>query len=92
MIELAGVTLHRYQTTLGQRLIIDFVVVASDLWLYVLDTLVKRGAELITDYYLVVSWIRWLPDRPRTPKRVVRANWERLVETPHPSGLQLPPL
>jgi len=46
---------------------------------------VKRGAELSTDHHLVVSWIRWrgrLPDRPGTPKRVVRVNWERLVEAP----------
>lgn len=34
----------------------DFVVMSSDLWLYVLDTWVKRGAELSAD---LVSWIRW---------------------------------
>ena len=33
-----------YQTTLGQISMIDFVVVSSDLWLYVLDTWVKRRA------------------------------------------------
>ncbi|KAI3360208.1 hypothetical protein L3Q82_014519 [Scortum barcoo] len=41
---------------------IDFVVFSSDLrpWPYVLDTRVKRGAELSTDHHLVVvSWIRW---------------------------------
>ncbi|KAI3369495.1 hypothetical protein L3Q82_007710 [Scortum barcoo] len=38
---------------------IDFVVVSSDLRPYVLDTRVKRGAELSTDHHLVVSWIRW---------------------------------
>ena len=73
-----------YQTTLGQRSII-FVVVSSDLRLYVLDNQVKRGAELSTDHHLVVSWIRWqgrLPDRPGKPKRVVRVNWERLVDAP----------
>ena len=37
---------------------IDSVVVSSDLQLYVLDTRVKRGAELSTDHHLVVSWIR----------------------------------
>ena len=37
----------------------DFVVVSSDLQLYVLDTQVKRGAELSTDHPLVVSWNRW---------------------------------
>ena len=64
---------------------IDFVVVSSDLRPYVLDTRVKRGAELSTDHHLVVSWIRWrgrLPDRPSKPKRIVRVNWERLAEDP----------
>ncbi|KAI3371782.1 hypothetical protein L3Q82_024331 [Scortum barcoo] len=48
-----------HQDTLGRRSMIDFVVVSSDLWPYVLDTRVKRGAELSTDHHLVVSWIRW---------------------------------
>lgn len=30
-----------------------------DLQLYVLDTWVKREAELSTDHQLVVSWIIW---------------------------------
>jgi len=64
---------------------IDFVIVSSDLRPYVLDTLVKRGAELSTDHHLVVSWIRcrgsWL-ERLGKPKNVVRVNWERLVEDP----------
>ncbi len=38
----------RNQNTLGQRLMIDFVVVSSDLWLYVLGTRVKRR--------VVVNW------------------------------------
>ncbi|KAI3373867.1 hypothetical protein L3Q82_021980, partial [Scortum barcoo] len=33
-------------------------VVSSDLRPYVLDTQVKRGAELSTDHHLVVSWIQ----------------------------------
>ncbi|TWW55998.1 hypothetical protein D4764_09G0010480 [Takifugu flavidus] len=64
---------------------IDFVVVSSDLRLHVLDTRVKRGAELSTDHHLVVSWLRWwgrMPDRPGRPKRVVRVCWERLAESP----------
>ena len=64
---------------------IDFVVVSFDLRPYVLDTRVKRGAELSTDHHLVVSWIRWQgkpPHRPGRPKRVVRVCWERLVEEP----------
>ena len=48
-----------YRTTLGQRSMIDFVVVSADLRPHVLDTRVKRGAELSTDHHLVVSWIRW---------------------------------
>ncbi|KAI3362244.1 hypothetical protein L3Q82_012563 [Scortum barcoo] len=36
---------------------IDFVVVSSNLRPYVLDTRVKRGAELSTDHHLVVSWV-----------------------------------
>uniref|UniRef100_A0AAV2MSF8 Endonuclease/exonuclease/phosphatase domain-containing protein n=1 Tax=Knipowitschia caucasica TaxID=637954 RepID=A0AAV2MSF8_KNICA len=74
-----------YQDTLGQRSMIDFVVVSSDLRPRVSDTRVKRGAELSTDHHLVVSWIRWQgrkPVRPGRPKRVVRVCWERLAEPP----------
>uniref|UniRef100_A0A8C6KQA6 Endonuclease/exonuclease/phosphatase domain-containing protein n=1 Tax=Nothobranchius furzeri TaxID=105023 RepID=A0A8C6KQA6_NOTFU len=69
---------HRYtwyQGSLGHRSMIDFVVVSSDLRPYVLDTRVKRGAELSTDHHLVVSWIRWqgnMPRRPGRPKLIVR--------------------
>ncbi|KAI3369743.1 hypothetical protein L3Q82_024414 [Scortum barcoo] len=73
-----------HQDTLGRkRSMIDFVVVSSDLRPYVLDTRVKRGAELSTDHLLVVSWIRWQRrklDRPGRPKRIVRVCWERLAE------------
>ena len=72
-----------HQDTLGRRSMIDFVVVSSDLRPRVLDTRVKRGAELSTDHHLVVSWIRWQgrkPVRPGRPKRVVRVCWERLAE------------
>uniref|UniRef100_A0A671UIZ1 Endonuclease/exonuclease/phosphatase domain-containing protein n=1 Tax=Sparus aurata TaxID=8175 RepID=A0A671UIZ1_SPAAU len=72
-----------HQDTLGRRSMIDFVVMSSDLRPYVLDTRVKRGAELSTDHHLVVSWIRWRgrkPDRPGRPKRIVRVCWERLAE------------
>ncbi|TWW71090.1 hypothetical protein D4764_17G0005730 [Takifugu flavidus] len=64
---------------------IDFVVVSSDLRSHVLDTRVKRGAELSTDHHLVVSWLQWwgrMPDRPSRPKRIVRVCWERLAESP----------
>ncbi|TWW71602.1 hypothetical protein D4764_16G0000990, partial [Takifugu flavidus] len=74
-----------HQDTLGRRSMIDFVVVSSDLRPHVLDTRVKRGAELSTDHHLVVSWLRWwgrMPDRPGRPKRIVRVCWERLAESP----------
>ncbi|KAI3363510.1 hypothetical protein L3Q82_012113 [Scortum barcoo] len=65
---------------------IDFVVVSSDLRPYVLDTRVKRGAELSTDHHLVVSWIRWQRrklDRPgQTQTHIVRVCWERLAIEP----------
>ncbi|KAK3569395.1 hypothetical protein QTP86_027811 [Hemibagrus guttatus] len=72
-----------YQDTLGRRSMIDLVVVSSDLWPHVLDTRVKRGAELSTDHHLVVSWIRlWrrMPDRLGRPKCIVRVCWERLAD------------
>ncbi len=74
-----------HQDTLGRRSMIDFVVVSSDLRPYVLDTRVKRGAELSTDHHLVVSWIRWRGrklDRLGRPKHSVRVCWERLAESP----------
>jgi len=76
---------HKYtwkQDTRGYRSIIDFIVVSSDLRRLVLDTRVKRGAELSTDHHLVVSRIRFegrRPDRPRTPKRTTRIRWEELA-------------
>ncbi|KAK7884420.1 hypothetical protein WMY93_027543 [Mugilogobius chulae] len=73
-----------HQDTLGRRSMIDFVVVSSDLRPRVLDTRVKRGAELSTDHHLVVSWIRWQrrkPDRLGRPKRIMRVCWERLAES-----------
>ncbi|KAK3561419.1 hypothetical protein QTP86_002547 [Hemibagrus guttatus] len=72
-----------YQDTLGRRSMIDLVVMSSDLRPHVLDTRVKRGAELSTDHHLVVSWIRLrrrMPDRLGRPKRIVRVCWERLAD------------
>ncbi|KAK3541564.1 hypothetical protein QTP86_031079, partial [Hemibagrus guttatus] len=43
-----------YQDTLGRRSMINLVVVSSDLRPHVLDTRVKRGAELSTDNHLVI--------------------------------------
>ena len=48
-----------HQDTLDCRSMIDFMVVSSDLRLYVLDNWVKRGTEWSADPCLVVSWIRW---------------------------------
>ncbi|KAI3364282.1 hypothetical protein L3Q82_011087 [Scortum barcoo] len=65
---------------------IDFVVVSSDLRPYVLDTRVKRGAELVNRSPPGgESWIRWQRrnwklDRPGRPKCIVRVCWERLAE------------
>ncbi|KAK3532913.1 hypothetical protein QTP70_003674 [Hemibagrus guttatus] len=72
-----------YQDTLGRRSMIDLVIVSSDLRPHVLDTRVKRGAELSTDHHLVVSWIRLrrrMPDRLGRPKHIVRVCWERLAD------------
>ena len=73
------------QDTLGRRSMFDFVVVSSDLRPYVLDTQMKRGAELSTDLHLVVSWFCWwgrMPIRPGRPNRIVRVCWECLAESP----------
>ncbi|KAK3559351.1 hypothetical protein QTP86_012808 [Hemibagrus guttatus] len=70
-----------YQDTLGRRSMIDLVAVSSDLRPHVLDTRVKRGAELSTNHHLVVSWIRLrrrMPNRLGRPKHIVRVCWERL--------------
>ncbi|KAK3516473.1 hypothetical protein QTP70_016707, partial [Hemibagrus guttatus] len=72
-----------YQDTLGRRSMIDLVIMSSDLRPRVLDTRVKRGAELSTDHHLVVSWIRLrrrMSDSLGRPKRIVRVCWERLAD------------
>uniref|UniRef100_A0A3B3S8K7 Reverse transcriptase domain-containing protein n=1 Tax=Paramormyrops kingsleyae TaxID=1676925 RepID=A0A3B3S8K7_9TELE len=74
-----------YEHARGNRSMIDFIIVSSDLWPNVLGTRVKRGAELSTDHHLVVSWLRWRGRklvRPGRPKRVVRVCWECLAEAP----------
>ncbi|KAK3520254.1 hypothetical protein QTP70_019685, partial [Hemibagrus guttatus] len=48
-----------YQDTLDRRSMIDLVVVSSDLRPHVLDTRVKRGAELSTDHHLVMMLSCW---------------------------------
>ena len=66
-----------YQNTLGFKSRVDFVIVSADLRPRVLDIQLKRGAELSTNHYLVVSWIRWHGkplDKPDRPKCVLRVN------------------
>ncbi|KAI3360389.1 hypothetical protein L3Q82_002300 [Scortum barcoo] len=83
-----------HQDTLGRRSMIDFVVVSSDLRPYVLDTRVKRGAELSTDHHLLVSWIRWQRRKLDRPEQT-QTYCEGLLGTSGRAlcqgGLQLPP-
>lgn len=43
-----------HQDTLGHRSVVDFENIS-----YVLNTRLKREAQLSTDHYLMVGWIRW---------------------------------
>lgn len=71
-----------HQGTVCSRSIIGLLNMSSDLWLYVLDPLLKRRrAELSTDHNLVVSWLRWWGrtlNIPGTPKYIVRVHSEPL--------------
>ena len=52
---------HKYawnRPSMDQKSLIDFCVVSSDLFADMLDVRVKRGAELSTDYHLVVFSLR----------------------------------
>lgn len=63
----------------------DFMVVSSNLQPHVLDTWVKRRAELSTSHHLLVSWLsRWerMLVRPGRPKLILRVCWERLAQSP----------
>ncbi|KAI3374835.1 hypothetical protein L3Q82_021373 [Scortum barcoo] len=73
-----------YQDTLGRRSMIDFVVVSSDLRPYVLDTRVKRGAELSTDHHLVARtfsmyWSGLQPSVKRLGWRISTSKSEAMV-------------
>lgn len=51
--------MHLAPGRLDPQAVIDFVVASADLGPHVLDTRVKREAELPTDHHSVVRWIRW---------------------------------
>lgn len=51
-----------------------------------LNKYLNKGAELLTDHNLVVSWIRRRDHARQTWKNVVRVNWEHLVEALCPVG------
>lgn len=65
-----------YYTTLGQRLMIVFVVISSDLWLYVLMNWLKKAAIMSTDrhYHLLEldGGVDYQIDGPGTTIQVVR--------------------
>ena len=70
-----------YRDTLGQKSIIDFMIVSSELRVAVMDVRFKRGAELSTDHHLVTGKLR-LSEKllPRMIKinRLKRIKWEEL--------------
>ena len=73
-----------YRDSLGQRFLIDFCIVSADLFSFVSDVRVKRGAELSTDYHLVVCTLKALkhlriPKRFH-PRKVYRIKWESLAD------------
>ncbi|KAI3360604.1 hypothetical protein L3Q82_002472 [Scortum barcoo] len=75
-----------HQDTLGRRSMMDFViVVSSDFWPYVLDTRVKRGAELSTDHHLVMMLSCWL-HQARTPFSMY---WERFAAECEAAGMRI---
>jgi exonuclease III len=73
-----------YRDSLGQRSMIDFFIVSSDLKANVLDVCVKRGAELSTDHHLVVCTFRLQSPVKYHPKgrsqKAYRIRWEALED------------
>ena len=68
---------------------IDFVVV-SDLQPHVLDTRLKRGAELSTDHYLVVSWLRrWGEDGGKIRQTQTSREGQKELQRLPPGMIQL---
>ncbi|KAK3529719.1 hypothetical protein QTP86_000825 [Hemibagrus guttatus] len=70
-----------YQDTLGRRSMIDLVVVSSDLRPHVLDTQVKRRAELSTDHHLVeLTLMEGMPIRLGQAPIVTESCWNCLAD------------
>ena len=76
----------RYRPSMDQKSLIDFCVVSSDLLADMLDVhvRVKRGAELSTDYHLVVfslrlskPWPNWKSNKSSVTYRI---KWEVLED------------
>ena len=67
---------------MDQKSLIDFCIVASDLFSDVMDVRVKRGAELSTDHHLVVCslWLSkpWPNKRSNRSSVTYRIKWEAL--------------
>ena len=69
---------------MGQKFLIDFCIVSTDLFSNVLDVGEKRGAELSIDHHLVVCSLRLL--KPRSNKKSMssrvtyRIKWETLED------------
>lgn len=74
-----------HQDTLDRRLMIDLVVISSDLQLYVLHTRVKRGAELSADHHLVLSWIHGLSVMEAVSKKCDTENQKIIIFKKMPS-------
>ena len=73
-----------YRPSMDEKSLIDFCIVSSDLYSDLLDVRVKRGAELSTDHYLVVCFLRiskpW-PNRKSNRSSVThRIKWEALED------------
>ena len=73
-----------YRPNVDQKTLIDFCIVSSDLFSNVRDVRVKRGAELSTDYHLVVCFLRlskpWPNKRSNRSFVTYRIKWEALED------------
>lgn len=60
----------------------DFIVVSTGLWPYILDTQMKRGAELLPSHHLVMNWVRLA----RRMLEILRFHQEHLAQDPCQNG------